>query len=822
MNHNRESRWWVWGAPLGLFVLALVPRLLGRLPLNNTDEILWIHRTISFWTALSQGDWAGTLQSLHPGVVPPWGFGALLLTRYDLSQLQAWKVVDDRVVLEMARTMALFPVLLTSLTVSVSYCWLRRLAGRWVALLAGIMLALEPFYLTHSSFLHLDATLTSLMFLAALAWLVYLLDGGEKRFLVLSGVLTGLAIMTKIPAVYLLPFALLAAGVTYLVRVGALWGPQSWRETGRLAAALGVYLVLCGIAMFVVWPALWVDAPTVLASVVQRTSSHVDLSQSIPIYIIGEVVDDPGMLYYALVLVFRLRPMTLIFAFLALLLLPVSWRRISATGRAAWTLGIAYPLFYFVQMSLGGQKQGRYLLPMFPALVVLAATALVLCTNWLAQARWRRVVLVVLSILVFLLSLPWLRLAPHYSTYYNPLLGGAVNANRLIPVGGGEGLDVAAAYLNEKPGAENLLVSSFYFQVLDYYFRGRAQRPNVSSWAGLPETADYVVITNAQKKRNIYPATLNFFLRRQPEYTMRINGLEYGWIYPVPRRVLSAPPPIQYPSDANFEGRVRLLGHDAIRTTNELLVALYWRPVTSNHRDLRVNLRVVDRLGRVIVEQDDPPWAGNTAVLSWPDGLSVYDEHRLPLPAGLPDGDYRLELRLEQRYEDGAARALPLVEDGSTELDLGLVDVAPLPEPPQRIRGGNLGEVARLVGHDLLLPVEVTAGTTLPLTLTWESRRISEVDYTVFVHLTDAEGRPVAQSDSQPQQGAYPTSFWRMGERLQDPYLLEIPADVRPGEYDLRVGMYFLETGERLPLLGRDGRVLGDSISLGRVRLAMP
>jgi hypothetical protein len=528
------------------------------------------------------------------------------------------------------------------------------------------------------------------------------------------------------------------------------------------------------------------------------------------------------MLYYAIVLVFRLRPLTLVCASLAVLLLPFFWRGLPATKRAAWTLGIAYPLFYFIQMTLGGQKLGRYLLPMFPALVVLAAVALVAGTSRLARARTRRAVLVVLSILIIVLALPWLRLAPYYSTYYNPLLGGAAGANRLITVGGGEGLDVAAAYLNEKPAAQDLLVASFYFPVLDYYFQGSAQRPNVRSWAGLPVTADYVVITNAQRQRNIYTATLNFFGTRLPEETVRINGFEYAWIYSVPRRVLSAPPPIQYPSDANFEGRVRLLGHDAIRTEDGLLVALYWRPVTSNHRELRVILRVVDESGRVVVEQDDPPWAGNTTVLEGPDGLAVYDEHRLLLPGGLPPGDYRLGVSLEQRYDDGAARPLPLVADGSTELDLGPVDVADLPEPPQRVEVGNLGDVARLVGHDLMLPLEVTAGATLPLTLTWESLGVADADYTIFVHLAAGDGQPAAQLDSQPLQGAYPTSFWRAGERVRDPSLLEIPSGVPPGYYDLRVGMYILETGERLPLLGTEGQVLGDSITLGRVTVAQP
>jgi hypothetical protein len=97
-----------------------------------------------------------------------------------------------------------------------------------------------------------------------------------------------------------------------------------------------------------------------------------------------------------------------------------------------------------------------------------------------------------------------------------------------------------------------------------------------------------------------------------------------------------------------------------------------------------------------------------------------------------------------------------------------------------------------------------------------------EADYTVFVHLVGAHGQPLAQVDSQPLAGIYPTSFWSVGERLTDPYLLYIPPDLPPGEYELLVGMYLLSTGARLPVLGVDGQVLGDSISLGPVTVEKP
>jgi hypothetical protein len=90
-------------------------------------------------------------------------------------------------------------------------------------------------------------------------------------------------------------------------------------------------------------------------------------------------------------------------------------------------------------------------------------------------------------------------------------------------------------------------------------------------------------------------------------------------------------------------------------------------------------------------------------------------------------------------------------------------------------------------------------------------------DYTVFIHLADSEGRPVAQVDGQPLSGAYPTSFWDAGERLADPYVLSIPPDVPAGEYELLTGMYLLATRERLPASGG-----GDMIHLTTVKLEAP
>jgi hypothetical protein len=126
------------------------------------------------------------------------------------------------------------------------------------------------------------------------------------------------------------------------------------------------------------------------------------------------------------------------------------------------------------------------------------------------------------------------------------------------------------------------------------------------------------------------------------------------------------------------------------------------------------------------------------------------------------------------------------------------------------------------VGFDPSLPLEVEAGATLPLNLTWESLDMFDEDYTVFVNLAEANRHPLAQADGQPVGGDYPTTFWDVGQRVADPHYLVIPSDLEPGTYEFLVGMYLLSTGERLPLLEVDGDVVGDDISLGRVRVKAP
>ncbi len=70
------------------------------------------------------------------------------------------------------------------------------------------------------------------------------------------------------------------------------------------------------------------------------------------------------------------------------------------------------------------------------------------------------------------------------------------------------------------------------------------------------------------------------------------------------------------------------------------------------------------------------------------------------------------------------------------------------------------------------------------------------------------------QHDSPPVNGRYPTGSWLPTQVVEDETVLTLAPDLPPGEYRIAVGMYELETGQRLEVKGKDGTVPDNAIPL--------
>jgi len=106
----------------------------------------------------------------------------------------------------------------------------------------------------------------------------------------------------------------------------------------------------------------------------------------------------------------------------------------------------------------------------------------------------------------------------------------------------------------------------------------------------------------------------------------------------------------------------------------------------------------------------------------------------------------------------------------------------------------------RLVGY-AVEPAQATPGDTVELTLYWQARTRPDLPYTVFAHLTAADGALQAQNDGMPAGNTLPTSCWLSGEVIEDYRPIKIPADAPPGAYTAQVGLYYLPTLTRLPII---------------------
>lgn len=130
----------------------------------------------------------------------------------------------------------------------------------------------------------------------------------------------------------------------------------------------------------------------------------------------------------------------------------------------------------------------------------------------------------------------------------------------------------------------------------------------------------------------------------------------------------------------------------------------------------------------------------------------------------------------------------------------------------------QFGESAALIGESLDRQ-NYRAGDTVLVDLFWRSLQRTDQYAKVFVHLLDPEGNLIAQQDGQPVQNAYPLPNWQPGAIIQDSHVLSLPANLLPGEYQLRVGLYDPETLQRWVVTAANGSNYPDDAVLLQSRV---
>lgn len=189
----------------------------------------------------------------------------------------------------------------------------------------------------------------------------------------------------------------------------------------------------------------------------------------------------------------------------------------------------------------------------------------------------------------------------------------------------------------------------------------------------------------------------------------------------------------------------------------------------------------------------------------WEPGQVIPERFRLQTTEDIPLGAY--DLQVFWRPGDDKSN-WPIMREGD-EAVLDRIFLGNVIAPPA-VNTGQASPVKAQFGDSILLDAyeisgQPAAGQPLDVTLYWQALSPPPDDYTVFVHLLDEQGQIVAAHDSMPAANSFPTRAWQPGLLVGDTHRLELPVELAPGDYQVNVGLYLLETGERLPVWDAEG-----------------
>jgi hypothetical protein len=254
----------------------------------------------------------------------------------------------------------------------------------------------------------------------------------------------------------------------------------------------------------------------------------------------------------------------------------------------------------------------------------------------------------------------------------------------------------------------------------------------------------------------------------------------------------------QYEQQANFGGKIELLGYDLprprVRSGDELSVVLYWHALQALDANYQSFVHVARPL-HLLWGQEDHLNPGGLPTTRWPLGRYVWDEYRVEILPGTPPGEYLLNVGL---YLMGDGYRLPRYDEtgqaAGDSLPLASVTVERprrQPDPvdlemthPLTVTFPDAG--VTLLGYQLLRP-KVKLPGSWELILFWRAERDQPAAAVRDFVMLDDEGHEVWRISGPPAD--YPFDRWRAGEIVRDPIVFTAvsPVSLVTGRYPIGV-----------------------------------
>jgi hypothetical protein len=400
----------------------------------------------------------------------------------------------DRVLTRARFIMMLFPLALVVLV----WQFTRRLFGQQAALLATVLLVLEPNILAHGALVNTDVALTTSFFAALFAFYEYM-EAPRHWKAVLVGLAVGITLSSKFSGVVIVPVLIMLAAVEIFPRRRVLLAQLSLSRRLRdliLASATAILLIWAVyglhsqtrpttgyklkwqrilltsqqvhtrgqerpgprvISLFRaarVFPKPYLDG---LEAVVQTTTAGKRM------YLFGRTYESGKWFYFPVLLLIKLAIPLLLLAVLSALQFSfwsAHWRQL---------LYVAIPAITFLAFSMRSALDigFRHILPVLPFVLIFASAAVVA----FCFGSFKRATMVVAMLLWYAFSSA--HAFPEYLSYVNEAFGGPQNAYKYVSdsnVDWGQSLKEIREYLVHAPAVpcwfiQNGTADAGYYQI---------------------------------------------------------------------------------------------------------------------------------------------------------------------------------------------------------------------------------------------------------------------------------------------------------------------------------------------------------------------
>ncbi len=317
------------------------------------------------------------------------------------------------------------------------------------------------------------------------------------------------------------------------------------------------------------------------------------------------------------------------------------------------------------------------------------------------------------------------------------------------------------------------------------------------------QSVDYLVTSNTIPWQQLQE-TVWFRLAFQP-----VKHFDNSYLPQAPLTIWALREPIaelgaRQEINARVPDRLSLLGYQIgpqqVQAGDTVRMALYFQAPDATARDpvlFQTIVRLISPMDNSTMREWSFEIPQEISPSVWQANDVIIEQFDLDMPPDLEPGAYQFNISLIGADE---SELWPISLDNDiNRLDRIAVGglIVPLPSEPENYQPLKtiFADKISLSGFSIH---EQVPGIPLQVDLFWEALEQIDEDYTIFVHLLNADGQLIASHDNQPDNGRFPTSLWLPGVKIPDRHTIQLPDNLPAGVYELRAGLYQAETGERL------------------------